>query len=626
MTKTIYQKPSPLVENRTSQLREREKVFSTNGNVLDSPDALCVHQIVEEYAKKRTDKIAASDEKEQVTYRELNSQANQVARHLQGLGSTPTQPVGIYMEQSVRALISMLGVLKTGSAYVPIDPRYPLSRVTTILEEAGISIVLTQKALGAALTDTAYKLVSVDEDWQTIAQEKPDNLKNEVTERDLAYIIFTSGTTGKPKGVEIEHRSLRNLIGWHQQAFHITDQDKATLFASISFDASVWELWPYLCSGASLYVVPTRVQDSLAQLQSWIIDNEITICFLPTPLAEQMIKLEWPSTLALRTLLTGGDRLHIYPPSALPFALVNNYGPTENTVVATSCVVAPDPEAKELPSIGKPISNVEIYILDEDLKPVPGGEAGELYIAGTSLARGYHKQPELTNQRFLPHPFSSDPEARLYKTGDVALWNADGTLTFLGRNDQQVKIRGFRIELGEIQARLGSYADLRESCVITVPAGDEENLLVAFFVPEEQAQVSADDLREHLKPVLPDYMIPARFVQLDKLPLSASGKVDRQQLASLSVPQEEQKEALVTTNETEERLVEIWQDILKGHQFTLEDDFFKIGGHSLSVLQLIVRIRGTFKVSITVRDIFQAPSITKLSTVIQEKQLVKEKR
>lgn len=595
-------------------------------NIASDAGAHCIHRLIEKYARHQPEELAATDGKEQVTYQELNRQANQLAHYIQSLGNKPEQPVGIYLEQSVRAIISMLGVLKTGSSYVPIDTRYPRERVTTILEEAGISTVITQKEPGTNLAESPYTLINLDEDWRTIVQENEQNLENEVTSRALAYIIFTSGTTGKPKGVEIEHRSLHNLIAWHQQAFEVTADDRATLFASISFDASVWELWPYLCSGASVHVVPTGVQDSLEHLQQWLVESQITLSFLPTPLAEQVIKLPWPSELALRTLLTGGDRLHIYPPASLPFTLVNNYGPTENTVVATSCVVAPNADAKILPSIGKPIANVEIHILDEQLKPVPPGTVGELYIAGTSLARGYRNQPQLTTERFLPHPSSLDPEARLYKTGDLAHWNADGTLTFLGRNDQQVKIRGFRIELSEIQSRLGSHPGVQESSVIARAVSDEEKILVAFFVPKEGQAATVDALRTHLKAALPDYMLPAKFVQLEKLPLTVSGKIDYQQLASLELQQAEPKAAIVTTNETEQHLARIWSDLLQGHKFDIHDDFFKIGGHSLSVLQLIIRTRETFKVSITVRDVYRAPTIARLALVIQDKQLAKGAR
>ncbi len=623
MTKIGSNEFSAVTSDTTPQIAEKETFCEQNSNILDIIGPQCIHHIVEAYARHRAENLAAVDEKEHITYRELNSQANHIAHYLQRFGNAPAQPIGIYMEQSVRTLISMLAVLKMGSSYVPIDPHVPSSRVITILEEAGISLVLTQKNQGATLAGTPYTAVDVDEDWQTISQESSENLSNESTERDLAYIIFTSGTTGKPKGVEIEHRSLYNLIRWHQQAFQITPLDRATLFASISFDASVWEAWPYLCSGASVFVVPTSVQNSLTQLQSWIVDQKITISFLPTPLAEQVIKLEWPSTLALRILLTGGDRLHTYPPATLPFAFVNNYGPTENTVVTTSCVVAPDSEAKELPSLGKPITNVEVHLLDEQLQPVPSGEVGELYIAGTSLARGYRNQPQLTRERFLPHPFSTDPDARIYKTGDLARWNDDGQLTFLGRNDQQVKIRGFRIELGEIQVRLGAYTGIRESTVVAIQVSNDEHQLNAFFVSEEQVQLSVDDLRTHLKTTLPDYMIPAKFVQLDKIPLLPSGKVDVQQLVTMSTAQMEQTMIISTENKTQQHLAEIWIDLLKGHQFGLDDDFFKIGGHSLSVLQLIIRVRKSFSVSITVRDIFQSPTITKLASVIEAKQLAK---
>lgn len=607
------------------QQQHREPHIEHVDSVSALPGNPCIHQIVEAYARLQPESLAVVDETESLTYNELNCRANQVAHHLQHLGNAPQQPVGIYMDQSVRAVVSMLAVLKTGSAYVPIETDYPVSRVTAILEEAGISTVLTQASVREQLKETAYTLVDLDEDRSVIAQHSAEDLAPAGNDCDLAYIIFTSGSTGKPKGVEIEHRSLRNLIGWHQQEFHVTARDRAMLFASISFDASVWELWPYLCSGACVYAVPASVHDSLAHLQTWVLANEITLCFLPTPLAEQIIKLEWPATTPLRTLLTGGDRLHSFPPSTLPFTLVNNYGPTENTVVATSCIVPPDPEARQLPSIGRPVTNVEVYILDDAMQPVPVGTAGELYIAGASLARGYCRQPQLTKERFLPHPFSADPDARLYKTGDLASQNADGTLTFLGRNDHQVKIRGFRIELAEVEAALAAHTAIQECCALAVPVDTEENRLIAFFVAREQATLSTDDLQGYLKQVLPDYMIPAQFTRLDALPLSTSGKVDRRQLASMNALLAASVEMVVGTNETEQQLIEIWRDLLKGRQFGLHDDFFKVGGHSLSVLQLIVRVRKMFVVTLTVRDIFQNPTIVKLATIIQNKQRARVK-
>lgn len=626
MTEIRQHESSVLSANNTLQLAEIKKSTENDVHLLAISDPLCIHQILEEYAKNSPDSVAVVDGEEHVTYWELNIQANQIAHHLQYLGIKRGQPIGLYMQQSVRTVQSMLGVLKSGGAYVPMDTRYPLARIKTILEEARITVILTQKALSVALDNTVYTLVSVDEDWDTIAQESQDNPQNEASECDLAYIIFTSGTTGKPKGVEIEHRSLRNLINWHRRAFHTTAHDRAMLLASIAFDASVWELWPYLCSGASVSIVPTTVHDSLSQLQTWIIDHAITICFLPTPLAEQVITLAWPSAISLRILLTGGDLLHTYPPASLPFIFVNNYGPTENTVVATSYVVPSGPETEKLPSIGKPITNVNIYILDEQLKPVPAYAVGEIYIAGASLARGYHNQPQLTQERFLPHPFSSDPTERLYKTGDLAHWNADDTLAFLGRNDQQVKIRGFRIELGEIDTRLEAHAAVSASCSVAVPLSNDEKQLVTFFVPKEHRHISVDELRAHLEVVLPDYMIPTRLVQLNKLPLTTSGKVDRQQLVDMETSQKMPQEVLVTANETEQLLVEIWHDLLKGRQFGLHDDFFKLGTHSLSVLQLIVRIRTTFNVNLTVKEIFQASTIVTLSVLVQDKQLAKKVR
>lgn len=606
------------------------KPQSTNQSTFlahDLSNNLCIHQIVEKQARRSPQSIAVADEKEQLTYEQLDQQANQVAQYLRHLDGSLQQPIGIYIEQSVRAVVSMLGSLKAGSPYVPIDTRYPLSRVTTILDEAGIKLVLTSSALGASLQNSPYTLVSLDDDWQEIAQQSQEPPQIETDENDLAYIIFTSGSTGQPKGVEIEHHSLRNLVQWHEQAFQVTENDRATLFASIAFDASVWELWPYLCTGASVHVIPKDVQGSLAHLQSWLIDTEITINFLPTPLAEQIITLDWPTDIALRIMLTGGDRLHIYPPASLPFIFVNNYGPTENTVVATSGIVPSkrDSENQGLPSIGKPISNVDIFLLDEQLKQVVDGEVGEIYIAGASVARGYRHQPQLTEERFLSHLLSDNVEERLYKTGDLAQWSKDGSLLFLGRNDQQVKIRGFRIEVAEIQARLGSHADIRDNGVIMIPDTAGQNQLIAFFVPkEENTHISTDELRNYLKVTLPDYMIPDHFVKLEGLPLLTSGKVDRKKLASLYTSQQEQEiPVLIPSNDTEKQLVDIWNQLLKEHQFGLQDDFFKIGGHSLSVLQLIMHVRKTFQVSLTVRDIFQMPTITKLATVIQKKQSAK---
>lgn len=590
-------------------------------------DHLCIHQLIEAQTRRRPHNIAVADEREQLTYEQLDRQANQVAHYLRLMNGDSQQPVGIYMKQSVRAIVSMLGSLKAGCPYVPIDTRYPLARVTTILCDAGTQLVITDSAFGVHLQQTNYTLICLDDDWQTITQQSQQAPQIVAHESDLAYIIFTSGSTGRPKGVEIEHHSLRNLIQWHQQAFQITENDRATLFASIAFDASVWELWPYLCTGASVHVIPQDIHSSLKHLQSWLIDMHITVSFFPTPLAEQIIVLDWPDDSALRIMLTGGDRLHHYPPASLPFTFVNNYGPTENTVVATSAVIPPkhDGEPQGLPPIGKPINNVEIFLLDEQRQPVADGAVGEIYLAGAGVARGYRYQPQLTKECFLPYPFSSHRQDRLYKTGDFAQRSTDGSLLFLGRNDQQVKIRGFRIEIAEIQARLGSHMAIRNTNVITMPDSTGNDQLVAFYVMKDtNLYISNDELRNYLKETLPDYMLPAHFVKLEALPLLASGKIDREQLVSLYTSQMEERAAvLLPGNDIEQQLVEIWSLLLKGHQFGLQDNFFKIGGHSLSVLQLIMHVRKTFQVSLTVRDIFQMPTIIQLATVIQQKQKTK---
>jgi amino acid adenylation domain-containing protein len=484
---------------------ERRQLAQWNATQAAYPLDSCVQRLVEAQVARSPDALALTCGAAQLSYAELNRRANQLAQHLCGLGVGPEVRVGICMARGIELVIGALGVLKAGGAYVPIDPAYPAARLAFLLEDAQVPVVLTamQDAPAPELRSrppARWTLVDLHADWPRIAQQPDAPPNDRATVANLAYVIYTSGSTGWPKGVQIDQRSLLNLVYWHQRAFAITRADRATLIAGVAFDAAVWELWPYLVAGSSLHIPDDETRAAAAPMRDWLIAQAITISFLPTPLAEGVLALDWPSEAALRVLLTGGDRLQRYPPPGLPFALVNNYGPTENTVVATSGLVPALDAGAGSPAIGRVIANTQVYLLDAGGQPVPLGVAGEVYIGGAGLARGYLGRPDLTAERFVPNPFletkderrttndDRDTDARsgvrLYRTGDLARFRPDGTLAFLGRVDQQIKLRGFRIELGEIAALLAMQPGVRECVVVAREDVPGDTRLVAYVVPQ----------------------------------------------------------------------------------------------------------------------------------------------
>ena len=467
-----------------SEEQRRHLLFDWNRTEHEYPRDACIHRLFEAQAERTPDAPAVVCGDRKLTYRQLNANANRLAHYLRRQGVGPDVLVGVCVERSLEMLVGIIGILKAGGAYLPIDPAYPKERVAFMLRDAQISLLLTQKRLLADLPEHQAQPICLDSDWPVIAQEADAAPESPVTAEHLAYVIYTSGSTGAPKGTLIPHRGLVNLVHWHQRTFQVTSSDCATQLAGTAFDASVWEMWPYLTVGAQLHLVHSDTLASPHCLRDWLIANKITISFVPTPLAEELLMLEWPQPMALRLMLTGGDHLHHYPPVSLPFEVVNNYGPTENTVVTTSGKVISEHVGHRLPSIGRPIDNTQVYILDQYLNPVPIGVTGELYIGGDGLARGYLNRPELTKERFIPHPFSAVPGARLYKTGDLARHLPDGNLEFIGRADHQVKIRGFRIELGEIEATLAAHPAVREATVIDREDTPGEKRLAAYIVPQ----------------------------------------------------------------------------------------------------------------------------------------------
>ncbi|MEG4218080.1 amino acid adenylation domain-containing protein [Microcoleus sp. Pol14C6] len=452
-----------------------------NNTQADYPQDLCIHQLFEMQAARTPDAVALVFGEEQVTYRELNLRSNQLARYLQKMGVGAEVLVGLCCGRSLDLIVGMLGILKAGGAYLILDPSYPAERSSFMVKDAPLSVVLTQQQWVENLRSPNLQIVCLDTDWEMISQEIADNPTSAATAENLVYAIYTSGSTGKPKGVEIEHGSLLNLVFWHQREFGVSAGDRATQIAAIGFDACGWEIWPYLAAGSSIYFPEDDIRRDPEKLQNWLVSNAITISFLPTPLAEKVLLLDWPQNTALRILLAGGEKLQQHPLKSHPFKLVNNYGPTENSVVTTSGYIAATEQTDIAPTIGRPIANTQIYILDKYLQPVAIGVVGELYIGGNGLARGYLNRPDLTAQHFIVNPFKPNSGERIYKTGDLVRYRGDRNLEFLGRIDEQVKIRGFRIELGEIETVLTQHPAVQQTVATASEDGQGDKRLVAYI-------------------------------------------------------------------------------------------------------------------------------------------------
>jgi amino acid adenylation domain-containing protein len=588
-----------------------------NRTQANYPADKCIHALFEEQAKRTPSAVAVVFEEERLTYAELNEQANQLARHLQSFGAGPESLVAICMDRSLDMVIAILGVVKAGAAYLPIDPAYPKKRIAFMIEDAAASAIITWHELAHILPQTEAKAICLDSDRPAIREYDRTNLDSGATTDNLAYVIYTSGSTGLPKGVQIQHSSLLNLILWHQRTYHITSEDRASQLAAPGFDASVWEIWPYLTAGASIHLPSEDIRFSPSALIDWMISNSITIGFVPTPLMEAMLSVDWPEVKSLRALLTGGDKLTRYPSSSLSFELVNHYGPTECTVVASSAIVPSKHESGIAPPIGKPISNIQIYLLDRNLDPVPVSATGEIYIGGDGLARGYFNRPDLTAERFVPNPFSDKEGDRLYKTGDLARYKEDGDIEYLGRVDHQVKIRGFRIELGELESALAEHPAVREAVVIAREDDPGNKRLVAYLVAEDLSTYDSRELLDCLKGVLPSYMMPADFVLLDALPLTPNGKIDRLALPSPEGAGHRREDGFVAPRSpVEEVLAEIWAEVLRVNRVGAHDNFFELGGHSLLATQIVSRVQETFQTGLPLQKVFEEPTVAALAIAL----------
>ena len=583
------------------------------------PGGRSLHELFEVQVEQTPDALAVVFENRWLTYEQLNTRANQLAHYLKQRGVGPEKIVGICSERSLEMVVGVMGILKAGAAYVPVDPTYPKERVAFMLKDTQLAVLLIQERLKADLPEYDGEVVCLDTDWEIIAEHDQQNLLHDATAEDLAYVIFTSGSTGEPKGAMNTHRGIRNRLLWMQDAYPLAKSDRVLHKTPISFDVSVWEIfWPLL-NGARLVVArPGGHQDS-AYLAELIAQHKITVLhFVPSMLR---IFLEQPTLDGcgdLRLVVCSGEALSVDLQERF-FArfdaeLHNLYGPTEASIDVTSWACERSRNRSMIP-IGRPIANTQIYILDSHMQPVPIGVPGELHIGGDGLARGYLNRPELTAEKFVANPFVSEPGARLYRTGDRACYLPDGNIEFLGRVDNQVKIRGYRIELGEIEAALKQHSAVKDSVVIVRERdSSEERKLVGYIVPNQDSVASASDLRSLLRQKLPDYMIPSAFVFLNALPLTPNGKVDRSQLPPTDDSRPSLDQGFVEPrSEIEELVAQVWREVLKVEKVGVYDNFFDLGGHSLLATRVIARLRNNFSVDLSLRKLFELPTVAGLA-------------
>jgi amino acid adenylation domain-containing protein len=610
--------PSHLAETK------RARIALAQPNWRIQPRESSIPQLVSARATSSPTATALDAGAESITYGELDDRANQIAHYLIALGvgtddqTNPNNIVALCLDRSVNGVVCALGTLKAGAAYLPLDPAYPAERLSFMLNDARPRVLITTRQVAAQLPAGPWKVIAIDRELAEIRRESTTNPDKQVMNESLAYVIYTSGSSGRPKGVEITHGSLMNLVSWHRIAFEVTERDRASLLAGVGFDAAVWETWPYLAAGASLHLPPDAVRLAPELLRDWLVAERITISFLPTALAERVMTLAWPRHTALRSLLTGAETLRQFPSDDLPFKVINNYGPTECTVVTTSGSVSNSVGAESLPTIGRPIANCEVYILDEYLERVPLDTAGEIYIGGKGVARGYLNRPDLTAEKFIKNPFSNDPDARLYRTGDLARYLPNGEIAYLGRVDEQIKILGHRIEPNEIVTMLDRHPDILASRVLASGETCGEKHLVAYVVLTPESQCSTVQLRSFLEQHLPQYMVPSVFVRIENLPLTPNGKVD---LSALPAPDVENtlrdEEFTAPRTAVEERLSLMLCALLGLVLVSVNDNFFMLGGHSLLGTQLISQIRGAFGVEMALRTLFESPTIEYLAIEIE---------
>ena len=608
--------PDALIDSVSllSESERRQLLSEWNETQTEFPSDKCFYELFQAQVQKTPRAIAVRFQNEELSYDELNRRANQLAHHLRRLGVGRDVLVGVCVERSLQMLVATLGVMKAGGAYVPLDPAFPAERLAFMMDDARLAVLLTQSKLTASLPPHRANVVCLDSDWQTIARESAQNLQPADNGDNLAYVIYTSGSTGQPKGVQITHRALTNFLCSMLREPGIHSGDVLLAVTTLSFDIAALELYLPLIAGASVNIVSRDAAADPTQLML-ALGGDVTVMQATPATWKMLVQAGWKGSDKLK-VLCGGEAL---PPELATQLrercgeLWNLYGPTETTIWSTACKIE---RPGERITIGRPIANTTIYLLDANLNPVPVGVPGELYIGGEGLARGYSNRPELTAERFLPNPFSVNPSARIYKTGDVARYLPDGRIECLGRSDHQVKIRGFRVELGEIESLLRAHATIADAVVIPRQDATGNSVLVAYMVSWDGAAIDTKALRESLNAKLPAYMLPAAYVELPTLPLTPNGKVDRRALPAPEFDQRSLNAYLAPRTQTEEALARIWAEVLRLPKIGVDDNFFEIGGHSLLATQVIARIAERLSAQLQVRTLFECPTIARLAEAV----------
>ncbi len=603
-------------------LSEDRLLKEWNNNPSEYPQNKCIHQLFEEQVTKAPNTIAVKFETEELTYQELDRKANQLANYLQKLGVKPDTLVGLCVERSLSMIVGILAILKAGGAYVPIDPAYPSERLSFILDDTQLSILLTQTQLLNTLPPHQAEVICLDRDREIINQESQENLNVNVNADNLAYVMYTSGSTGKPKGVQVINRGVVRLVK-STNYVNLSPEEVLLQLAPISFDASTWEIWGSLLNGAKLILYPAHTP-SLTELGQIIQQHQVTTMWLTASLFHLMVDEQLEALKPLRQLLAGGDVLSVahvqkFLAEVENCKLINGYGPTENTTFTCCYEITKDTCFNNSIPIGRPINNTQVYILDSHLQPVPVGVPGELYAGGDGLARGYLNRDDLTQQKFIPNPFvgaireSPLREDRLYKTGDLVRYLPDGNIQFLGRIDNQVKIRGFRIELGEIEAAIAQHPKIKENVVILREDRPGVKQIVAYVVLHQKFESASQDLTNFLKQKLPDYLVPSAFVLLEALPLTPNGKCDRK---ALPKPERINPEidSIAPNTPIEKTLASIWAKVLRLEQVGINENFFELGGDSILSIQIVAQANQA-GIKITTKQIFQYQTISELATV-----------
>jgi amino acid adenylation domain-containing protein len=613
-----------LTQNGILTAREgRPPSRERNGTQVAFSDA-CVHELFEQQVARDPVAVAVVYKRRQLSYRELNQRANQVARYLRKRGVGPDILVGVCLERSLEMVIALFGVWKAGGAYIPLDPAYPRDRLSFMVNDTGMKVLLTDNKCRSLFPSAWDNTVRLDSDWPLIAQEDAGNLAATAVPSNLAYVMYTSGSTGQPKGAMILHSGLVNYLCWAIETYAVEGMGSVPVHSSIAFDSTVASLYPPLLTGGQIELLPEDVgaQNLLAALRQVKNRSKVVLTSAHLELLNQQLSPEEMVGMTKVLVIAGetlpAERLSKWRDFAPATRLFNEYGPTEATVGCCAYEVqAGDPRSGPVP-IGRPIANAQLYVLDPELHPVPPGVMGELYIGGAGVGHGYLNKPELTSERFLNDPFSGRSGARLYKTGDLVRQRKDGVLEFLGRADHQVKVRGFRIELGEIEVTLAGHPGVQSCTVLAREDTPGNKQLVAYLVARESESVDAERLKKFLKQLLPDYMVPAYFVFLDFFPLTQNGKIDRKALPAPSYKDTPAaKEFHAPRTETEKRLAAIWMGLLNVESIGIHDNFFDLGGDSLLAIRVILQIREVFGVALSMHTFFPSATIAGLAKALQ---------